>query len=119
MTATILIAACIAANPFDDWPAGSEPEAIGRKVVEQFLSAPPEAYAPKGANAYHGEGKVMPYAIVSLWVNAIDFALATGDRDLVKRLTDQFEPFFDEKAHLVPVPNHVDFSVFHSLLAVL
>ncbi|MBQ3289696.1 MAG: glycoside hydrolase family 88 protein [Kiritimatiellae bacterium] len=115
MMTTLLLATCIAANPFTNWPTGSNPETIGRKVVEQFLSAPPEAYAPKGANAYHGEGKVMPYAIVSLWVNAIDFALTIGDKNLIKRLTDHFEPFFDEKIHLVPVPNHVDFSVFGAL----
>lgn len=113
MVTTLVLAAALAVpEVFTDWPAGSEPETIGRRVVEQFLSAPPEAYAPKGANAYHGEGKVVPYAIVSLWANAIDFALTTGDKALVKRLTDHFEPFFDEKNGLIPVPNHVDFSVF-------
>ena len=115
LMSAVIAALGVAGAVFDNWDAGSEPAAVGRRVVEQFLSAPPEAYAPKGSNAYHGEGKVVPYAIVSLWVNAIDFAQTTGDTALTRRLTDHFEPFFDEKIHLVPVPNHVDFSVFGAL----
>ncbi len=97
----------ITSGPFD-------PAKIGRAVVEQFLSTVPESYAPEGYDGGEacGGGQFVMYAVVSLWLNALQFAAKCGDRSLTGRLISRFEPFFSEKKAVCSVDNHVDFSVF-------
>lgn len=55
------------------------------------------------------------YAVVSLWLNALEFARKSGDSGLEKRLIAHFEPFFGEKRGKCSKDNHVDFSVFGTI----
>lgn len=116
LTATLL-ATIAAANPLADWPKGCEPETIGRRVTEQFLSADPERYAPKGFDGKFGNGTAVHYAMVSLWVNAIDFAVLSGNAELESRLLKRFDPYYPggTLADHISKPKHVDFYIFGAL----
>ena len=97
-------------DPKGDYSA----QATGSRVVEQFLSSDPLAYAPKGFDGpvAYGKGKFVHYAVASLWTHSLEFARLTGNKDLEKRLIDKFEPFFGELKPMLNRDDHVDFSVF-------
>ena len=100
---------------FQNWPNGLDPQTIGGKVVAQFMSTEPESYNPKGFSAGpFGGGKYVPYAVASLWVNAMEYSLLTSQRNLKIKLCERFDPFLPKraKADKVTKPRHVDFNVF-------
>ncbi len=91
---------------FGAWPAGQSPEEIGRRVAERYLASP---------HQNHGRPtppRVINYAEVCTWWGALVFAAQTRDEKLQARLAERFEPLFREKKALVPVPDHVDYTVF-------
>ena len=102
---------------FKDFPQDADPVEIGKRIVEQFLSVEPESYAPEGYDGGDvcGGGTFVMYAVVSLWLNALQFARKINDKDLSDRLIAHFEPFFGEKKGKCSRDNHVDFSVFGSI----
>lgn len=95
----------------------SDPRAVGKMISEQLLRAVPESYAPPGYDGAKpvGKGIAVPYAVVSTWTNALEFAHLSGDKELEKRLVDFFEPFYGEKKHIQNRDNHVDYSIFGAL----
>ncbi|MBR3823561.1 MAG: hypothetical protein IKJ37_18315, partial [Kiritimatiellae bacterium] len=103
-------------DAFRNWPNGLDPQTVGGKVVEQFMSIEPENYNPKGfsANRSYGGGKYVVYSVASLWVNAMEYALLTSQRNLKIKLCEKFDPFLPgrAKADKVAKPRHVDFNVF-------
>lgn len=115
---SLLLAMTAGSTPQDRGVSGMSPppEMIARQVIGQFLATEPCGYFPRGAgwerpfctNHVH-------YSVVSLWVNAIEGARALGDKNLEKRLTDRFLPWFGEKKHLQNLENHVDYCVFGAL----
>lgn len=110
-------AACAAEAPaaFSNWPKGADPKSVGARVVAQLLSTEPESYSVKGCDGNkYGGGEYVAYPVVSLWVNALEYARQVGDEALCRRLTDMFEPFYPggAKADKVTKPRHVDFNVF-------
>lgn len=102
---------------FKELPDNCKPETVGNMVIAQFLTGIPESYAPQGydGNFAYGRGKTVTYPLVSLWINALEFARNTGNDELEKKLTDHFEPYFNEKKDICSVDNHVDYSVFGAL----
>ena len=98
-------------------PENIRVETIGNRVAEQFLSSNPLDYGPEGYSApyTYGGGGSMNYSVVSLWVNSLEFARNTGNKELEQRLIDFFEPFFGEKKALCNRDNHVDFSIFGAI----
>ena len=86
------------------WPAGSSPQEIGKRVAEHYVIRPlPDA--PR---------KII-YPEVCTWYGALTFAQLTGDSKLVTRLEERFNPLFGADSILIPVPNHVDNTVFGSV----
>ena len=60
-------------KPFRDWPSGSSPREIGKRVAEHFVVTPHTNF-----------GHPLPpphitYPEVATWVGALRFAQATGD----------------------------------------
>lgn len=102
---------------FSNFPVFADPIKVGRLVCEQFLSVEPESYAPRGYDGGEacGGGSFVMYAVVSLWLNALQFAAKAGDKKLAERLIAHFEPFFGEKKDKCSRDNHVDFSVFGTI----
>ncbi len=89
-----------------NWPAGASPKEVGKKVAERFVSSPHPNF-----------GRPTPpvrisYPEVCTWYGALIFAKESGDKDLAKRLATRFEPLFGIEDSLVPVPDHVDHTVF-------
>jgi len=87
------------------WPAGSSPQEVGKKIAEHFLVSPhpPDAYASRPH---------IPYFEVCTWYGALTFAKETGDKQLADNLAIRFEPLFDKDSALLPIPDHVDYTVF-------
>lgn len=88
-----------------DFPAGSTPDEIGKRLAYHFVGSRHELYA----------GRWMHYAGVCSWNGALDYAVKTNDLQLIKQLQDKFEPFFSYEKSLLPPMNHVDYNMFGSL----
>jgi len=86
------------------WPKGSSPQEIGKRIAEHFVIRP-LPIAPRK----------IPYPEVCTWYGALTFASLTGDNKLTTRLEERFNPLFGADSVLIPVPNHVDNSVFGSI----
>jgi unsaturated rhamnogalacturonyl hydrolase len=94
---------------FANWPAGSSPQEIGKRVAERYLAfsylnlrrTPPSKY--------------IIYPETCTWYGALTFAQLSGDKNLTARLVRRFEPLFSEQSSLIPPPEHVDFTVFGSV----
>jgi len=84
---------------------------VGGRIVRQFLSSPPDNYFPKGATKLHAKNYVA-YAIVSTWVNALEYATHTHNTSLAETLAARFAPFMGPKKKICSKPDHVDFSIF-------
>ena len=108
--------AAAAPREFISWPGNLDPKAVGARVVAQFMSTEPEAYAAKGFDAGYpyGGGTYVCYSVVSLWVNALAYSEIVGDGVLQAGLVDRFRPFLPggRKQDKVTRARHVDFNVF-------
>lgn len=64
---------------FGDWPAGTDPREVGKRVAERFIPTPHMEMPSHGNRALH-------YAHVATWVGVLQFAQLTRDEDLRVRL---------------------------------
>ena len=109
----LALAGCVvvqdAAKPevFGAWPKGCSPEEVGARIAERFLAQPHSQYGRMGKTP-----KQITYPDVCTWYGALAFSKETANGPLKTRLIQRFEPLFGPEARLVPVPNHVDNSVF-------
>jgi unsaturated rhamnogalacturonyl hydrolase len=86
---------------FAEWPAGTAPAEIGKRVAERF------------APSAHMRPNTIVYPEVCTWYGALTFARVSGDKDLSARLIRRFDRLLGpEESNLVPTERHVDFSVF-------
>jgi rhamnogalacturonyl hydrolase YesR len=93
---------------FTDWPTGTAPTEVGKRVAEAFIPAPHMEMNAHGPQALH-------YSHVATWTGALQFARLTKDEDLSKRLVGRFDPFLAPEAPRVPRTDHVDGTVFGAL----
>jgi unsaturated rhamnogalacturonyl hydrolase len=103
LLAVSLLAAPAAAYDFGPWPEGASPREVGRRLSDNLLRRP---HMPMGPT------QVIHYAEVATWYGALSFARLTGDDASRQKLVARFEPLFREEKQLVPVPDHVDYTVF-------
>jgi len=102
-------AAAVAQNKnFGDWPAGTDPREVGKRVAERFIPTPHMEMNSHGPQALH-------YAAVNTWVGALQFAKIIDDKDLQQRLVKRFDPFLATDAPRIPRTNHVDPATFGQL----
>ena len=94
-------------EPFETWPKGAAPAEVGARIAERFLSQPHSQYGRIGKTP-----KQITYPDVCAWYGALAFAKETKNSALTTRLAQRFEPLFGVDARLVPLPNHVDNTVF-------
>lgn len=86
------------------WPRGYGAVEIGTAVAVRFNGSP------------HLRPTRIIYPEVCAWYGALEVARVTGNKDLLAKLQERFEPLFTtEQALLPPRGNHVDFSMFGSL----
>jgi rhamnogalacturonyl hydrolase YesR len=92
-------------NELKKFPKGCSPKQVGNRLAYNFVNARHDLYA----------GRYIHYAEVCTWNGALDYALKTNDRELIKQLQNRFEPFFTREKVLLPPMNHVDYNMFGSL----
>ena len=93
---------------FADWPAGTDPREVGKRVAERFVVTPHMDMSSHGPQALH-------YSHVATWTGSLQFAQVTKDADLRKKLVDRFDSFLRLEDSRVPRTNHVDAAVFGAL----
>jgi unsaturated rhamnogalacturonyl hydrolase len=89
-----------------NWPKGFSPVEVGKRVAEKFISSPHFNYFRPTPPTQ------IVYPETCTWYGALTFAKLNKDKELTDNLIKRFEPLFGTEASLVPVQNHVDFSVF-------
>ena len=86
---------------FANWPAGTSPAEVGKRVAEHFVVSP------------HQDPQKIVYPEVCTWYGALTFAQLSGDKDLSSRIIKRFNPLLSPPgADLIQRQAHVDFSVF-------
>jgi len=107
---TLAVAFCWASpawaqqKEFANWPAGTSPREIGKRVAEHFVVSA------------HARENTIIYPETCAWYGALEFALQSGDKDLTRRLVERFQPLFTpEGSKLIPQGRNVDSSVFGSV----
>ena len=91
---------------FTNWPAGTAPAEVGKRVAENFVARPFTWQAdPKK--------RFMIYPETCAWYGALEVAKLTADADLQKRLVAKYDPLLtDEGAKKISQQSHVDYRVF-------
>jgi len=92
-----------------DWPKGTSPKEIGLRVAELFVATPHTNFNRVTPP------KVITYPETCTWYGALTFAKETGNKKLAQQLAQRFEPLFGSRDTLIPVPDHVDYTVFGSV----
>jgi unsaturated rhamnogalacturonyl hydrolase len=90
----------------NNWPAGYSPQEIGKRIAQHFVASPHFNYfRPTPPRS-------IVYPETCTWYGALTFAKLTNDTELIKKLAERFEPLFSIDSSLIPLPNHVDNTVF-------
>jgi rhamnogalacturonyl hydrolase YesR len=84
----------------------SSPEETGDLVASLFMATPDNKLGR--GNPPHA----ITYPEVCTWYGALKFAKASGNQKMVDELVRRFDPLLGKDSALVPVPDHVDFTVF-------
>lgn len=98
-----------AAFDFGPWPAGASPKEIGDRVAARFVASPHQNFGRPTPP------RTITYPEVCTWYGALVFADMSKNDALKAQLAERFEPLFREKKSMVPVPDHVDYTVFASV----
>lgn len=87
---------------FSNWPSGTSPQEVGKRVAEHFIGSP-----------HQGDSTIF-YGEVATWYGALTFAQLTHDDALRTHLIQKFEPLMPggAEAARIPVRHHVDDSIF-------
>ena len=100
--ATVLPAG--AQSYFTNWPAGTSPQEVGKRVAENFVA--------RKLEVEEGKRKSVIYPEVCAWYGSLAVAQLTNDQDLRQRLIAKFAPLLAEHAGWISPDAHVDMRVF-------
>jgi unsaturated rhamnogalacturonyl hydrolase len=113
---TILLLPCIiyaqtktGIAEFKNWPKGTSPNEIGKRVADHFIETPHTNFNRTTPP------RTITYPETCTWYGALTFAKVTNDKILVQQLAQRFEPLFGSRDTLIPKPDHVDLTVFGSV----
>jgi rhamnogalacturonyl hydrolase YesR len=87
------------------WPAGSSPQEVGKRVGEHFL------VTPHPTDAAAGKPHISSFEVCA-WYGSLIFAKESGNKQFMDSLALRFQPLFDKDSALLPIPDHVDYTVF-------
>jgi len=79
---------------------------VGRRVAERFLQSPHAVYNAPDTKPH------IPYFEVCAWYGALTYAGLAKNDSLKIQLINRFIPLFTIDSNLLPVPDHVDYTVF-------
>lgn len=91
------------------WPAGKSPEEIGRRVAARFIVTPHPNFGRPGLP------RSITYPEVCTWYGALTFAKESRDKQLQAKLRERFDYLVTQEADLIPIPDHVDHTVFAAI----
>ena len=109
----LLLSACASATgsshatplaSLSNWPAGADPEIVGKRVAENFLARPLDFET--------GGTKTISNSEAMTWYGALRVARLTRDADLQRRLIARFEPLKRPGHPNVSLAHHLDASIF-------
>ena len=106
LTILFTITSAFAQKEFRSWPAGTSPKEVGEKVTKRFLELPHRLTTNQAEQPY------IDYPESVAWYGALTFADLAREKDLTSQLINRFGPLFGDNAKLIPVPKHVDLTVF-------
>ena len=88
-------------DSFSNWPPGTSPQEVGKRVAEHFIPSPHQ-----GNKVFYGE--------VATWYGALTFAQLTSDTDLRNRLIKRLDPLLPggSDTSLIGTRRHVDDEIF-------
>jgi len=88
---------------FGDWPAGTSPQEVGKRLSEHFVTSPHQIFS-----------KTINYSEVVAWYGALTFSQVMHDDALRGKLIKKFDPLRvgGSEASFIPVRHHVDDSIF-------
>lgn len=89
---------------FRNWPAGTSPQEVGKRVAENFVA--------RKLEVEEGKRKSVIYPEVCAWYGSLTVAQLTNDQDLRQRLIAKFDPLLAEHANWISPDAHVDMRVF-------
>jgi rhamnogalacturonyl hydrolase YesR len=94
--------ATAANKEFTNWPAGTSPQEIGKKIVQNMLPR----WIPTRAGVHYAED--------STWYAALEFAKLTNDQAMTGALVKRFDPYRTEEGqqNLISWQRHVDHNIF-------
>jgi unsaturated rhamnogalacturonyl hydrolase len=89
------------ADYFSNWPGGSSPREVGKRLAEHFVNGP------------HQSLKI-GYNEVGAWYGALTFAQLTGDMGLRDRLIKLLDPLLPDRSqtNMIGRRRHVDDEIF-------
>jgi rhamnogalacturonyl hydrolase YesR len=87
---------------FTNWPAGTSPQEVGKKIVTDMLPR----WIPTKPSVHYAED--------STWYSALEFAKLTKDQAMTDALVKRFDPWRTEEGQqkLISWQRHVDHSIF-------
>jgi rhamnogalacturonyl hydrolase YesR len=113
-----LTPAARAADHFRDWPAGSSPKEVGKRVAENWVARNFEFEQTVTGS----DGKPRPrrqfliYPEVCAWYGSLTVARLTKDKDLTTRLVREFDRFLTPEGDKhISRQAHVDYSVIGTI----
>lgn len=89
---------------FRNWPKGSSPQEVGKRVAENF--------AARKLEVEESKRKFVIYPEACAWYGSLTVAQLSNDQDLRKRLIEKFDPLLAEHASWIASDAHVDYRVF-------
>jgi rhamnogalacturonyl hydrolase YesR len=90
---------------FSNWPAGTSPQEVGKRVAENFVA--------RRFEWAQGKREFVIYPEVCAWYGSLTVAQLTKDKDLTTRLIQKFDPLMVEPdSKRISPAAHVDFRVF-------
>ena len=89
---------------FRNWPAGTSPQEVGKRVAENFVA--------RKLEVEDGKRQFVIYPEACAWYGSLTVAQLTRDQDLQKRLIAKFDPLLGEHAKWISPDAHVDMRVF-------
>src|SRR5262245_39231336 len=88
---------------FSNWPAGTSPQEVGRRVAENLVA--------RRLEVEDGKRKSVIYPEACAWYGSLTVAQLTKDSDLRNRLIRKFDPLLGEHANWISQDAHVDMRV--------
>ncbi|WP_207532121.1 glycoside hydrolase family 88/105 protein [Desertivirga arenae] len=108
----LIIFTCQAQSPskiWGNWKKGYSPLEVGNKLSLRFLQSPHTNYGRAEPP------KFVTYPEVCTWFGALKFSRAGRIPRLTAELEKRYVKLVEEESALLPVPNHVDYTVFGAL----